>query len=261
MNRTALGLAIGAGYVLGRTKKMKLAIAVGTMVAGKRLNLSPRALAEMVTTQLENNPQFKEIGDQLREDLRGVGKAASGALVERQIEGLAGRLHNRTQGVRDQISGVAPDVDDVRDTGRDVGRKATGFVPGSRGADDEAADDESYDDAYPEEASYDEDRDRDDASYDEDKGRDDASYDEAESEDESRNDSGDGRRRRSSTRSGGSGGSGDSGGAKRTATERGSGKAPAKKKSAATKATGGARGTAKAGRSASGAAKGGRSRG
>lgn len=138
MNRTALGLAIGAGYVLGRTKKMKLAIAVGTMVAGKRLNLSPRALGELVTTQLQNNPQFKEIGDQLREDLRGVGKAASGALVERQIEGLAGRLHSRTQGVRDQISGVAPDVDDVRDAGRDAGRKVTGVVPGSRGADDEA---------------------------------------------------------------------------------------------------------------------------
>jgi len=247
---------------------MKLAIAVGTMVAGKRMNLSPRALAEMVTTQLENNPQFKEIGDQLREDLRGVGKAASGALVERQIEGLAGRLHSRTQGVRDQISGVAPDVDDVRDTGRDVGRKATRVVPGSRAADDEAADDESYDDAYPEESSYDEDKDRDDASYDEDKDRDDASYDESkdrddaaddEAEDEKRNDSGDGRRRRSSTRSGGSGGSG---GEKRTAAERGSGKAPAKKKSAAGKATSGARSTAaKSGRAASGAAKGGRSRG
>ncbi|MFZ3567204.1 DNA primase [Streptomyces sp. BH097] len=132
MNRTALGLAIGAGYVLGRTKKMKLAIAVGTMVAGKRLNLSPRALADMVTTQLENNPQFKEIGDQLREDLRGVGKAASGALVERQIEGLAGRLHSRTQGVRDQIEGVAPDVDDVRD----AGERVTGAVPGrGRGRD------------------------------------------------------------------------------------------------------------------------------
>ncbi|MGD6742246.1 DNA primase [Streptomyces sp. BH106] len=253
MNRTALGLAIGAGYVLGRTKKMKLAIAVGTMVAGKRMNLSPRALAEMVTTQLENNPQFKEIGDQLREDLRGVGKAASGALVERQIEGLAGRLHSRTQGVRDQISGVAPDVDDVRD----AGRKATGIVPGARRGDDEAADDESYDDAYPEESSYDEDKDRDDASYDEAEDR-----DEAGSEDENRNDSGDGRRRRSSTRAGGSGGSGGSGGQKRAATERGSGKAPAKKKSAAGKATSGARSTAaKSGRAASGAAKGGRSRG
>ncbi|WP_406487425.1 DNA primase [Streptomyces phaeochromogenes] len=113
MNRLGLGLAVGAGYVLGRTKKMKLAFAIGTMVAGKRMHLSPRALADLVTGQLQNNPQFKEIGDQLREDLRGVGKAASGALVERQIEGLADRLHGRTAQVRDQLSGVVPDVPGV----------------------------------------------------------------------------------------------------------------------------------------------------
>ncbi|MFF7258997.1 DNA primase [Streptomyces sp. NPDC008159] len=108
MNRVGLGLAVGAGYVLGRTKKLKLAFAVGTMVAGKRMNLGPRAIADLVSRQLLDNPQFKEIGDQLRGDLRGVGKAATGALVERQIEGLADRLHGRTSQVRDQLSGVAP---------------------------------------------------------------------------------------------------------------------------------------------------------
>ncbi|MFE5186485.1 DNA primase [Streptomyces sp. NPDC056628] len=105
MNRVGLGLAIGAGYVLGRTKKAKMALAVGGFVAGKKLNLTPKALAELVTTQLAGNPQFKEIGDQLRQDLRGVGKAASGALVERQIEALADRLHGRTAEVREQLAG------------------------------------------------------------------------------------------------------------------------------------------------------------
>ncbi|WP_260334396.1 DNA primase [Streptomyces beigongshangae] len=105
-----MGLAVGAGYVLGRTKKMKLAFAVGTMVAGKRMNLSPRALADLVSQQLQNNPQFKEIGDQLRQDVRGVGKAATGALVERQISGLADRLHGRTNQVKDQLAGVVPDA-------------------------------------------------------------------------------------------------------------------------------------------------------
>ncbi|MGJ5831279.1 hypothetical protein [Streptomyces ossamyceticus] len=108
MNRVGLGLAVGAGYVLGRTKKLKLAFAVGTMVAGKRMNLGPRAIADLVSRQLLDNPQFKEIGDQLRGDLRGVGKAATGALVERQIEGLADRLHGRTSQVRDQLSEAAP---------------------------------------------------------------------------------------------------------------------------------------------------------
>ncbi|MFF3308850.1 DNA primase [Streptomyces sp. NPDC002952] len=110
MNRLGLGLAVGAGYVLGRTKKMKLAFAVGTMVAGKRMQLSPKAIGDLVSKQLLGNPAFKEINDQLRQDLRGVGKAASGALVERQIEGLAKRLHGRTADVRNQLAGVSPDV-------------------------------------------------------------------------------------------------------------------------------------------------------
>ncbi|MFD5966906.1 DNA primase [Streptomyces sp. NPDC058783] len=121
MNRTGLGLAIGAGYLLGRTKKLKLAVAVGTMVAGKKMNLTPKGIAELVSGQLQNNPQFKEIGDQLRTDLRGVGKAASGAMVERQLDALADRLHGRTAGVRDQLSGAASQAagvgsDDSRDS-------------------------------------------------------------------------------------------------------------------------------------------------
>ncbi|MEV7194769.1 DNA primase [Streptomyces sp. NPDC093510] len=128
MNRMAVGLAVGAGYVLGRTKKAKFAFAVGTMVAGKRLNLSPKALGAFVTQQLENNPQFKEIGDQLRQDVRGVGKAATGSLLNRQLEGLADRLHDRTLGVQDRISGVVPgqaeDADEDRDDDRDDERGA-----------------------------------------------------------------------------------------------------------------------------------------
>ncbi|CAL9288855.1 DNA primase [Streptomyces sp. SudanB182_2057] len=105
MNRTALGLAVGAGYLLGRTKKLKAALAVGSLVAGKKLNLGPRALVEQVNRQLLANPQFKEIGDQLRGELRGVGKAATGAVVERQIGSLADRLARRTDQVRDQMAG------------------------------------------------------------------------------------------------------------------------------------------------------------
>ncbi|MFH8223195.1 DNA primase [Streptomyces sp. NPDC018057] len=109
MNRVGLGLAVGAGYLLGRTKKAKLAFAVGSLVAGKKLNLGPRALADLLNQQLKDNPQFKEIGDQLRQDLRGVGKAASGAMVERQMTALADRLHGRTAQVRDELAAVVPD--------------------------------------------------------------------------------------------------------------------------------------------------------
>ncbi|MFI2758507.1 DNA primase [Streptomyces echinatus] len=119
MNRTAMGLAVGAGYLLGRTKKLKMALAVGSLVAGKKMNLSPKMLADVVNQQLKNNPQFKEIGDQLRQDLRGVGKAATGAMAERQMNALADRLHGRTSQVRDQLSGVLPSGSDGESDGED----------------------------------------------------------------------------------------------------------------------------------------------
>ncbi|MFF3895273.1 DNA primase [Streptomyces sp. NPDC001812] len=120
MNRTALGLAIGAGYLLGRTKKLKTAVAVGGLVAGKKLNLGPRMITDMVSTQLQKNPQFKELGDQLRGDLRGAGKAASGALVERQLDSLADRLHGRTAEMREQLAGSGREAGDDTDDTDDV---------------------------------------------------------------------------------------------------------------------------------------------
>jgi hypothetical protein len=106
-NRLVVGLAVGAGYVLGRTKKAKLAFAVGTMVAGRRLRLSPGVLGEFVARQLQSNPQFKEVGDQLREDLRGVGKAATGALVNRRIERIADIAEGRSPGLAQLALGGA----------------------------------------------------------------------------------------------------------------------------------------------------------
>ncbi|MFF4905861.1 DNA primase [Streptomyces sp. NPDC001260] len=143
MNRVGLGLAVGAGYVLGRTKKMKMAFALGSIVAGKRMHLSPRAIADLMSQQLQKNPQFKEIGDQLREDMRGVGKAASGAMVERQMDALAERLHGRTAQVRDQLTGVA---------GKATGGLASDEEDEDAGREDTEEEEprEEYDDEEPE---------------------------------------------------------------------------------------------------------------
>ncbi|MFE7213225.1 DNA primase [Streptomyces sp. NPDC001698] len=119
MNKVGLGLAIGAGYLLGRTKKAKLALTVGSLVAGKKLNLGPSGIAQLVNQQLMSNPQLKEVGDQLREDLKGVGKAASGAMVERQMTALADRLHGRTAQIRDELAGVAPQPGGDEETERE----------------------------------------------------------------------------------------------------------------------------------------------
>ncbi|MBQ0825615.1 DNA primase [Streptomyces tagetis] len=156
MNRTGMGLAVGAGYLLGRTRKLKLAIAVGTLAAGRKLNLTPKGVAELVSTQLRENPQFKEIGDQLRTDLRGVGSAASGALVERQIDGLADRLHGRTADLRDQLSGAVPEAtdgepEDTEDTEDTEGAEETEGADEPRDAEEPEGAEESEEPEEPEE--------------------------------------------------------------------------------------------------------------
>ncbi|WP_408648216.1 hypothetical protein [Streptomyces gossypiisoli] len=78
------------------------------------MNPGPRALADLVSGRLRNNPQFKELGDQLRQDLRGIGGAATGALLERQLDTLADRLHDRTARLRERLSEAVPE-------GRDLG--------------------------------------------------------------------------------------------------------------------------------------------
>ncbi|NEB80656.1 DNA primase [Streptomyces sp. SID14478] len=139
MNRAALGLAVGAGYMLGRTKKMKLAFAVGTMVAGKKLQLSPQAVMDMVRSQVDKNPQFKEISGQLREDFRGVGKAATGAILERQIEGLAGKLRNSTAGVRDRLDGASSEPEEAQDTAEEATQDADDDGKAAEGATSEGS--------------------------------------------------------------------------------------------------------------------------
>lgn len=156
MNRTALGLAIGAGYMLGRTKKLKMALAVGSVVAGKKLNLTPRAIGELLQQQLRDNPQFKEIGDQLRQDMRGVGKAATGAMAERQINALADRLHGRTADVRDRLAGVASGGSDDEESREDTGDDEP------RDDADDAAEDEDTSDGGREDRDKDRDEDRED---------------------------------------------------------------------------------------------------
>ncbi|MET8610218.1 DNA primase [Streptomyces sp. SCPE 10] len=133
MNRTTLGLAVGAGYLLGRTRKLKMALAVGSLVAGKKLNLGPGALAELARRQLSDNPQFKEIGDQLRQELRGVGKAASGAMVERQLGSLADRLHDRTAQMRGESASSAAGSEEERGDGEDGADRGEGEDRRARG--------------------------------------------------------------------------------------------------------------------------------
>ncbi|THA39736.1 DNA primase [Streptomyces sp. A1547] len=103
-NRMAIGLAVGAGYVLGRTRKAKLALGLGALVMGRRLTPDAAAVGSYLGDRLGDHPGLKDLREQLREDLAGVGSAAFGALVDRQLEAVADRLHARTLGVQERLT-------------------------------------------------------------------------------------------------------------------------------------------------------------
>ncbi|MFF5446314.1 hypothetical protein [Streptomyces sp. NPDC012888] len=105
-HRVAMGLAVGAGYVLGRTRKAKWALTVCTLLLARRLEPEAASMAAAVRGALGDHPELAEIRARIGEDLRGVGSAAVTTLLERQLGAVADRLHERTEDARDRLAAL-----------------------------------------------------------------------------------------------------------------------------------------------------------
>lgn len=95
--KTAVATAVAGGYLLGRTKKAKLALGLVMLVAGKRLKLAPADLAAAGMRQVTDNVEFAALRDQLRDQLLGGVKTAAGAAMDRQVASLLGSLRERSE--------------------------------------------------------------------------------------------------------------------------------------------------------------------
>ncbi|MBC7267921.1 MAG: ABC transporter substrate-binding protein [Streptomyces sp.] len=95
MNNAKIGAAVLGGYVLGRTKKGKLAISLGAMLAGSRVR--PGQFGKAL-----DSPFLHNITGQVRTELSEAGKAAAGSVLTAKADHLADALHERTAGLRDQ---------------------------------------------------------------------------------------------------------------------------------------------------------------
>jgi hypothetical protein len=105
------GLAISAGYLLGRTRKLKLALTVGGVVAGRRLGGSGNLLKQGLAT-LQSTPQAQRLKGEVRQQLFDAGKSA--ALTA--AGGTMGRLASR---VSPSVSVPSPADDREGDRGDD----------------------------------------------------------------------------------------------------------------------------------------------
>jgi hypothetical protein len=95
-----VALGVAGGYFLGRTKKMKLALMLGGMAAGRSAG-GPGELLSAGTKILGSSPELARLTDVVRGRLLEAGKGAAVALATRQIESLTDRVGKRVESLGD----------------------------------------------------------------------------------------------------------------------------------------------------------------
>ncbi|MEI5130907.1 hypothetical protein RB199_00515 [Streptomyces libani] len=151
MSNAKIGVALVGGYLLGRTKKAKMAIGLGMFLAGKKLNLDPKQLGTLVA----NSPVLGPLNDQVRKELVDATKAAAGTALTQRMSGLADSLHERTAALTEGGDAAgdterAPDDEAPRAGADDEGQAPEGEARGNAGNAKDAKDAEGAVDAEDE---------------------------------------------------------------------------------------------------------------
>ncbi|MFE4055995.1 histone protein [Streptomyces sp. NPDC059096] len=97
--KVTLAAAVAAGYVLGRTRKGRLALTAVTYLAGRRFGLEPRQLVAEGVRRLGQVPQVADFQEQLRTEGLEAARHALTAVVERNLGSLADAISERTLGL------------------------------------------------------------------------------------------------------------------------------------------------------------------
>ncbi|MFC0008056.1 hypothetical protein [Micromonospora siamensis] len=103
-----VALAIAAGYVLGRRKKMRTALTLAAAVAAGRASQRPGGLMKVGTDLLNNTPQLGNLS-KLGAPLATAGKAAASAAAGSGIDALSGKLRGGADALRRRSGGGQPD--------------------------------------------------------------------------------------------------------------------------------------------------------
>jgi hypothetical protein len=94
-----IGVAVAAGYVLGRMRKLKWAVALGTMAGRKKLAGQQSALLSK-GAKLLGSSELGPVTQDLRGRLLEAGKAAAVTAVSGKINSLSDSLQQRSQTLR-----------------------------------------------------------------------------------------------------------------------------------------------------------------
>lgn len=104
MNNAKIGAAVLGGYVLGRTKKAKLALSLGALMAGSRIKPG------QVVKAVQDSPFLGHLTQQVRTELTGAGKAAATSVLTAKADSLADTIHQRTTALHERAHPHAEDA-------------------------------------------------------------------------------------------------------------------------------------------------------
>lgn len=112
-------VAAGAGYVLGRRRKFKIAVALAAYIAMRRLNIDPRRLAREVGNGIASSPLLDQVKKETREQLGDAGRGAVDNVVTAWAERMAEALNARTERLNagNGGSGAGEEPEGARETG------------------------------------------------------------------------------------------------------------------------------------------------
>jgi hypothetical protein len=126
-NASKVALAVGAGYLLGRTKRTRLALMLAAAGITGKFPSSPTDLVAHGVKSLGTSSQLTELTDQLRGELLNAAKAAAVAAATSRVDALNDRL----QGVVPPLERIGPGGSGgggvgCRGSGGGVGRSGSG---------------------------------------------------------------------------------------------------------------------------------------
>lgn len=131
-----IAVAVGVGYLLGRTRKMRLALTLAGIGASGRVGGGPAGLVKQGTKLLGSSPELKTLGETVRGRLVDAGKTAAMTAASSQIDALSDRLQERTRSLsRPPVPGrAAEEGDEERRGDEDRGAETAEEEPEERPA-------------------------------------------------------------------------------------------------------------------------------
>jgi hypothetical protein len=96
-NGVRIAAAVGLGYLLGRTRKMRVALMLAGAGATGRLGKNPAMLVRQGMNVLGSSKELSTLGETVRGRLAEAGKAAAVTAVSSQVDSLSDKIEQRTR--------------------------------------------------------------------------------------------------------------------------------------------------------------------